>query len=875
MKKLEFVVELRDKMSRALENIKRLLADASGGARGLASEASRTGDASAAVGRLEDALDEVSRSGDKAAEAVSDLGDASDGASKQAGTLLDRLKGMEAISLNNLADLAGRIGDMMASATTSGMGFGQAMADLSSITGIAGDDLANLEENARRLGAESGLGADTAARAYSLLASQIDVASIGIEGLNTLQQNSVTLAQASGMSLDDAANALAGTINQFGLGADSASRVINVLAAGSKYGAAEISELSQSFKVVGAAASAMGMNVEDTAGALEVLSKANLKGGEAGTALRNIILKLNTELGIDLGETSLGTALEALKPKLSDTTYLAKLFGAENIAAAQFLIQNAEAVDLMTDKVTDTSVAQEQAAIRTDTTANRMQVLRAQVDEMKIGFTDMLGSMAPYATLVAENAEALSLMGGMGKVAVSAMLSLNAAVVKATGSTVLQIAKTKLASAATAVWTVAQKALNLVLTLNPIGLVIAAIAALVAGIAIAYNHFEGFREVCDKVWEAVKQVAAAVWDYLVAAFERASEVIQKAWQWLKNFFGIEDASDAEASAEAIDKQTDSIKKNTDARKGLEQLKTMLGFGGDQPGVEVKVKPAEGSIEAIETRLRELQQQMDAAPLSQAMTFLPDIVGLEKQIAAIRDRLDREKFVITYGVELRKPEALKPTDATKALGLGVFDKQIEKAGQSMAEFNKQKAKSDRAMQNVSPAEAAQQGINGVSQTMQNLSKLMGEGASAWMQYAASVLSAVASAIPAIVALTAAKTTETGANTAAAASGAAASVSSIPIVGPILAVAAVTSVLAALAAIPKFAAGGIAYGPTLGLFGEYAGAASNPEVVAPLDRLRALLDIDGAAGDNGRVEFRIKGRALEGVLSREQNRRRRLR
>ena len=110
------------------------------------------------------------------------------------------------------------------------------------------------------------------------------------------------------MSIDAAATSLAGTINQFGLSANEAERVINVLAAGSKYGAAEIEELSQSFKVVGSAASAMGLTVEQSAGALEVLSKANLKGSEAGTALRNIILKLNTELGVDLSRTSLSTA---------------------------------------------------------------------------------------------------------------------------------------------------------------------------------------------------------------------------------------------------------------------------------------------------------------------------------------------------------------------------------------------------------------------------------------------------------------------------------------------------------------------------------------------------------------------------------------
>ena len=64
------------------------------------------------------------------------------------------------------------------------------------------------------------------------------------------------------------------------------------------------------------------------------------------------------------------------------------------------------------------------------------------------------------------------------------------------------------------------------------------------------------------------------------------------------------------------------------------------------------------------------------------------------------------------------------------------------------------------------------------------------------------------------------------------------------------------------IPKFAAGGIAYGPTLGVFGEYPGAASNPEVVAPLDRLQNMLQPSGMGGE---VVFRIEGRDLVGILN----------
>ena len=318
---------------------------------------------------------------------------------------------LEMPNINAWLQVVDRVKEGFNQTADAGMAFEQSIADLQSITGIAGKDLESLRDNCRRLGVESGLGAAEAARSYSLLASQIEISKIGMDGLNSLQERAITLAQASGMSMEASANALAGTINQFGLSAEEADRVINVLAAGSKYGAAEIEDLSQSFKVVGAAASAMGLTVESTAGALEILSQANLKGSEAGTALRNIILKLNTELGIDLGETSLSKALEDLQPKLSDATYLSKVFGMENIAAAQFLIQNAEAVDEMTAQLTDTNVAQEQATIRTETNAHTLAQMRAQVDNLKIGITELTGGLTPYLVLLSDNINFITLLG--------------------------------------------------------------------------------------------------------------------------------------------------------------------------------------------------------------------------------------------------------------------------------------------------------------------------------------------------------------------------------------------------------------------------------------------------------------------------------
>ena len=64
--------------------------------------------------------------------------------------------------------------------------------------------------------------------------------------------------------------------------------------------------------------------------------------------------------------------------------------------------------------------------------------------------------------------------------------------------------------------------------------------------------------------------------------------------------------------------------------------------------------------------------------------------------------------------------------------------------------------------------------------------------------------------------------------------------------------------------KFANGGIISGPTMGLMGEYPGARSNPEIVAPLDKLKNL--IGGSGG--GTLEARISGNDLLILMNKAQ-------
>ena len=114
----------------------------------------------------------------------------------------------------------------------------------------------------------------------------------------------------------------------------------------------------------------------------------------------------------------------------------------------------------------------------------------------------------------------------------------------------------------------------------------------------------------------------------------------------------------------------------------------------------------------------------------------------------------------------------------------------------------------------------------------------------------------------------KSAETNANVSAAVSGAMAAYASIPFVGIALGLAAVAAIVAAMMSIPKFADGGIVSGPTLAMVGEYAGASGNPEVIAPLDKLRSMLAPSQGYG-SGDVNFRIKGRELVGIIEKEYN------
>lgn len=326
---------------------------------------------------------------------------------ERAGAYMDKI--------NKTAQSLGKAGDSAKQLATPGIEFEQMMVDLSVTAGISGKDLARLGEAARQTGVSSGLGAAAALNAFSALAGQIDLSKTGIDGLIKLQNTTITLSQAAGISMTDAASTVTGTINQFGLQADQAGRLINVMAAGAKYGAAGIPQLAESFKTVGPTATSAGISIESTTGAIEVLSKSNLKGAQAGTVLHDIIRSMQTSLGTDFKSTSLEEALAGLQPHLQDTAYMTQIFGEANVKSAQYLVSNAEMVRAMSDLVTDTNIATEQASTRTDTWSQKIKIQAAQFNDWTISLQENFGGLLNITQVAGQGADLLTKITTAGK----------------------------------------------------------------------------------------------------------------------------------------------------------------------------------------------------------------------------------------------------------------------------------------------------------------------------------------------------------------------------------------------------------------------------------------------------------------------------
>ena len=630
------------------------------------------------------------------------------------------------------------------------------------------------------------------------------------------------------------------------------------------------------------------------------------------------------------------------------------------------------------------------------TDSGKQQQLVNTLGDMKEQIGGLVNGALPFVTMAAQASQALAavstLIAGIKTLTTTlyastkAFIASTAATIKNKVATLAVAAAQKVVTIATNAWKAAQVILNMVLTANPIGLIITAIGALVAAVIAAYNNCESFRKIVDGVWEAIKPLANAIMNGLAKAFEWLVEKCKEAWEWLKNILGL--------GGKKVEVAVNVSKPKAAPAIDLGETQKKYANAGSTPKAATPKTPKAASpvydeaattLKGINDNIEVLRAKLQTASVEEAAAINQQIAGWQAKADAIenagkaaddntplwkedaatlreigdnieilqaklQDATAEEAAAINQQIDAWNAKADAIKNAGKAVDNGplwkedastikdisdnieILNKQLQTASiDEAAAINQQidawNAKAD-AIKNAG-REAEKTGtsvgkslksgwgaIKGMASSVESITEALKGNGSAWqivcgivdgfiglyegIQTVIGIINLLSAASAAHAATKGVEATAEGteatvrATTAATNSATSAAIITankleaaswkelaaaeymaahayIPFAGFGIAMGFTTAMLAAVTAagIPMLADGGLASGPTLAMVGEYAGASGNPEVIAPLDKLRGLLAEPAAPIDFSKVEFRIKGRELVGILSKEDN------
>lgn len=163
------------------------------------------------------------------------------------------------------------------------------MAKVAAKTEATKSEMQALNQSALSLGASS-----------SLSASEVAVAmdSLGAKGMDAQEiiaamPGMISAAEASGEDLALVSDIVTSAINAYGLSAEEASRIADVMSMSANKSAAGVADLGFSFKYAAPVAKTLGIELEELAAVTGLLVDKGLEGEQAGTALRMSLIRLS------------------------------------------------------------------------------------------------------------------------------------------------------------------------------------------------------------------------------------------------------------------------------------------------------------------------------------------------------------------------------------------------------------------------------------------------------------------------------------------------------------------------------------------------------------------------------------------------------
>lgn len=445
--------------------------------------------------------------------------------------------------------------------------FETAMSKVAAVSGASASEMEALTAKAREMGSKTKFSASEAAEAMNYMAmagwKTEDMLS-GIEGV-------INLAAASGEDLATTSDIVTDALTAFGLTAQDSGHFADVLAAASSNANTNVSMMGETFKYCAPIAGSLGFSVEDTAEAIGLMANAGIKSTQAGTSLRTIMTNLSGEVkicGANIGEVTIATSnADGIMRELSDIladcrVAFAGLSESEKAAAAESLVgKNAMSgfLALMNAGEGDINklsgaidncdgAAQNMANTMNDNLEGQLTILKSALEELAISFGQLLipalrevvqwlQGFVGFLNSLPEGVKKTIMVIALVAAALGPVLIIVGKVISAIGTIMTIVPKVV---GVINVVKGAFAALNATMLANPIVLIIAAIAALVAAFIYLWNNCDGFRQFWIDLWENIKQIAVAVWEgiktFFTAAWQAISTTAQTIWNGIKNFF---------------------------------------------------------------------------------------------------------------------------------------------------------------------------------------------------------------------------------------------------------------------------------------------------------------------------------------------------
>ncbi|MGN9173980.1 phage tail tape measure protein [Lachnospiraceae bacterium HCP1S3_A8] len=445
--------------------------------------------------------------------------------------------------------------------------FEAAMSKVEAVSGATGSEMEALTAKAREMGSKTKFSASEAAEAMNYMAMagwKTEDMLLGIEGV-------MNLAAASGEDLATTSDIVTDALTAFGLTAQDSGHFADVLAAASSNANTNVSMMGETFKYCAPIAGSLGFSVEDTAEAIGLMANAGIKSTQAGTSLRTIMTNLSGEVkicGANIGEVTVATSnadgtMRDLSDILADCRVaFAGLSESEKAAAAESLVgKNAMSGFLALMNAGEGDIrklsgaidncdgaAQNMADTMNDNLEGQLTILKSALEELAISFGQLLipalrevvqwlQGFIGFLNSLPEGVKKTIMVIALVAAALGPVLIIVGKVISAIGTIMTIVPKV---AGVINVVKGAFAALNATMLANPIVLIIAAIAALVAAFIYLWNNCEGFRQFWIDLWENVKQIAVAVWEglktFFAAAWQAISTTAQTIWNGIRNFF---------------------------------------------------------------------------------------------------------------------------------------------------------------------------------------------------------------------------------------------------------------------------------------------------------------------------------------------------